>query len=229
MADTRARASTLPPFLLPRTVQEHIKAAAVRSEPPPALLSLMASSLAIDTKPLRYAYSRLNSLLRTLEVRVLASQAHVMPARRLSCAAGDVAGGVWADLSRGRLCDAAGIIPHRIHGHHGAVPGQDASRARPADAGGAYLKLRCLLHRVWHRPPLPPTPQLVCLDASLAIKPVLAKFQSVILTSGTLSPLDMCGEEKGGEGEGGMQSAFCKAKHHPFPLPALQVPQNVEL
>ena len=33
--------------------------------------------------------------------------------------------------------------------------------------------------------------QLCCLDASLAIKPVIAKFQSVILTSGTLSPLDM--------------------------------------
>lgn len=33
--------------------------------------------------------------------------------------------------------------------------------------------------------------QLTCLDASLAIKPVFQKFASVILTSGTLSPLDM--------------------------------------
>lgn len=30
-----------------------------------------------------------------------------------------------------------------------------------------------------------------CADASLAVKPVFDKFQSVILTSGTLSPLDM--------------------------------------
>ena len=30
-----------------------------------------------------------------------------------------------------------------------------------------------------------------CLDASLAIKPVFHRFQSVIITSGTLSPLDM--------------------------------------
>ena len=36
-----------------------------------------------------------------------------------------------------------------------------------------------------------PVMQLACLDASLAIKPVLEKFSSVVLTSGTLSPLDM--------------------------------------
>jgi len=39
--------------------------------------------------------------------------------------------------------------------------------------------------------PLCHTLQLTCLDASLAIKPVFQKFSSVILTSGTLSPLDM--------------------------------------
>lgn len=30
-----------------------------------------------------------------------------------------------------------------------------------------------------------------CLDASIAIKPVFERFQSVIITSGTLSPIDM--------------------------------------
>lgn len=36
-------------------------------------------------------------------------------------------------------------------------------------------------------------PQLLlsCLDASLAIRPVLKRYQSVVLTSGTISPLDM--------------------------------------
>ena len=33
--------------------------------------------------------------------------------------------------------------------------------------------------------------QLSCLDASLAVKPVFGKFQSVIITSGTLSPIDL--------------------------------------
>ena len=34
--------------------------------------------------------------------------------------------------------------------------------------------------------------QLCCNDASIAIKPVFERFQSVVVTSGTLSPLDMC-------------------------------------
>lgn len=36
-----------------------------------------------------------------------------------------------------------------------------------------------------------PVLQLCCLDASLAIKPVFERFQSVIITSGTLSPIDL--------------------------------------
>jgi len=36
-----------------------------------------------------------------------------------------------------------------------------------------------------------PVFHLVCLDASLAIAPVFERFSSVIITSGTLSPLDM--------------------------------------
>lgn len=36
-----------------------------------------------------------------------------------------------------------------------------------------------------------PVLQLSCLDASLAMKPVLMKFQSVVITSGTLSPIDL--------------------------------------
>ena len=36
-----------------------------------------------------------------------------------------------------------------------------------------------------------PILNLSCLDASIAIRPVLERFQSVVITSGTLSPLDM--------------------------------------
>ena len=39
--------------------------------------------------------------------------------------------------------------------------------------------------------PHPPPTQLCCNDASIAIKPVFEKFQSVVITSGTLSPIDM--------------------------------------
>ncbi|CAH1793252.1 unnamed protein product [Owenia fusiformis] len=43
------------------------------------------------------------------------------------------------------------------------------------------------------RTPTIPNPVLhfVCLDASIAIKPVFERFQTVVITSGTLSPLDM--------------------------------------
>lgn len=36
-----------------------------------------------------------------------------------------------------------------------------------------------------------PSLQLSCLDASLAMKPIFSKFQSVVITSGTLSPIDL--------------------------------------
>jgi DNA excision repair protein ERCC-2 len=36
-----------------------------------------------------------------------------------------------------------------------------------------------------------PVLQLCCLDASLAMRPVFAKFRTVVITSGTLSPLDL--------------------------------------
>lgn len=36
-----------------------------------------------------------------------------------------------------------------------------------------------------------PVIQLACLDASLAMAPVFKRFQSVIITSGTLSPIDL--------------------------------------
>nr|CAB3243287.1 TFIIH basal transcription factor complex helicase XPD subunit-like [Phallusia mammillata] len=38
---------------------------------------------------------------------------------------------------------------------------------------------------------LNPVMHFSCMDASIAIKPVFSRFQSVIITSGTLSPLDM--------------------------------------
>ena len=36
-----------------------------------------------------------------------------------------------------------------------------------------------------------PLLQLYCLDASIAMKPIFEKFNNVILTSGTISPIDM--------------------------------------
>ena len=42
-----------------------------------------------------------------------------------------------------------------------------------------------------------PTLILRCLDASIAIRPVLKRYQSVVLTSGTISPLEMYPKKPG--------------------------------
>ena len=36
-----------------------------------------------------------------------------------------------------------------------------------------------------------PLMQLYCLDASIAVEPIFSKFKSVILTSGTISPIEI--------------------------------------
>jgi DNA excision repair protein ERCC-2 len=53
-----------------RYLRSKIKVVSVVSETPARFLHDMATSLSIDVKPLKFAYSRLNSLLRTLQVSV---------------------------------------------------------------------------------------------------------------------------------------------------------------
>ena len=59
---------------------------------------------------------------------------------------------------------------------------------------GTYSKGFAIIVEPWDdRAPAMPDPviQLACLDASLAIRPVFAKFATVAITSGTLSPIDL--------------------------------------
>lgn len=51
-----------------RYLKQRIKVAAVETETPAAFLHAMSTALSIDTRPLRFADSRLSSLMRTLEV-----------------------------------------------------------------------------------------------------------------------------------------------------------------
>ncbi|RYG55295.1 hypothetical protein EON66_05640 [archaeon] len=127
-------------------MQEKIRVPAVISETPPRFLFDMARTLAVDTKPLKFAYSRLNSLLKTLQIT------NVDEFTPLQLVA-DFAT-LLATYSTGFVVITEPYNPKTPH---------------IAD----------------------PIMQLACLDASLAVKPVFQKFQSVILTSGTLSPLDM--------------------------------------
>jgi len=118
----------------------------VESEAPATFLQKLKDQTGIDAKSLQFCYSRLNSLMRTLEI-------------------------VDTD-------DLMGV----------QLVADFATLIGTYDTGFAII-----IEPFDERLPSIPDPviQLSCLDASLAIRPVFEKFQSVIITSGTLSPIDM--------------------------------------
>ncbi|CAM9956964.1 unnamed protein product [Ectocarpus sp. 6 AP-2014] len=133
-----------------RKVVEHFKTRvrvqSVESETPLAFVHRMQQVTALERKPLKFAYSRLNSLLRTLEVTGLDDFRPLV----------DVA-------------DFATLVGTYTEGF--AVVIEPTGSVVP----GVYE----------------PVMRLACLDASLAIRPVFERFASVVITSGTLSPLDL--------------------------------------
>jgi len=121
----------------------------VRSETPLAFLHNMMNGTSLEPKPLKFAYSRLNSLLRTLQVSNLDD----------FNALSDV-----ADFSTLLSTYSEGIPKFALimEPNGSSIPGASD-----------------------------PVIQLACLDSSLAIAPLFKRFGSVIITSGTLSPIDL--------------------------------------
>lgn len=115
----------------------------------------------IARKALRYSSERLRSLLTTLE------QSNVHSATFSS--------GSGEQSALARLADFATLLGTYVRGFTVLIEPQD-DRA-PLPTGNAPLANPLLT--------------FACLDASLAIKPVFSRFSSVVITSGTLSPLDM--------------------------------------
>jgi len=141
-----------------KKVVEHLKArlksvagpnGGVRSETPLAFLHRMTNGTSLESKPLRFAYSRLSSLLRTLQVSNL-DEFNALT---------DV-----ADFSSLLATYSEGIARFAI-----IMEPNGSSFPGATD----------------------PVIQLVCLDSSLAIAPLFKRFGSVIITSGTLSPIDL--------------------------------------
>jgi len=120
----------------------------VEVETPTKFLNRLETALRIESKPLRFAHGRLDSLLRTLHVVDLDE---------------------YAALTH--VCDFLTLV------------------ATPAYKGGFMVILEP------HDPRFEnfrdPVLQLACLDAGLAIKPVFDRFSTVVITSGTLSPIDL--------------------------------------
>jgi DNA excision repair protein ERCC-2 len=141
-----------------KKVVEHLKArlrgvsgpnGGVKSETPLAFLHRMTNGTCLEVKPLRFAFSRLASLLRTLQVASLDD----------FNALTDVAdfASLLATYSQGMAKFAIIMEPNGS-----TVPGATD-----------------------------PVIQLACLDASLAIAPIFKRFSSIVITSGTLSPIEL--------------------------------------
>jgi DNA excision repair protein ERCC-2 len=141
-----------------KKIVEHLKArlrtvagpnGGVQSETPLAFLHRMTNGTSLEAKPLKFAYSRLASLLRTLQVSNLDD----------FNALTDV-----ADFSTLLATYSEGVAKFAIimEPNGSSIPGA-----------------------------VDPVIQLACLDSSLAIAPLFKRFGSVIITSGTLSPIDL--------------------------------------
>jgi DNA excision repair protein ERCC-2 len=141
-----------------KKIVEHLKArlravagpnGGVQSETPLAFLHRMTNGTSLEAKPLKFAYSRLTSLLRTLQVSNLDD----------FNALTDV-----ADFSTLLATYSEGVAKFAIimEPNGSSIPGA-----------------------------VDPVIQLACLDSSLAIAPLFKRFGSVIITSGTLSPIDL--------------------------------------
>jgi DNA excision repair protein ERCC-2 len=141
-----------------KKVVEHLKArlrsvtgpnGGVRSETPLAFLHRMTNGTSLESKPLRFCYSRLASLLRTLQVSNL-DEFNALT---------DI-----ADFATLLATYSEGIAKFAIimEPNGSSIPGATD-----------------------------PVIQLACLDSSLAIAPIFKRFGSVIITSGTLSPIEL--------------------------------------
>jgi DNA excision repair protein ERCC-2 len=137
---------------------EHLKArlravagpnGGVQSETPLAFLHRLMNNTSLEAKPLKFAYSRLNSLLRTLQVPNLDDFNSLT----------DV-----ADFATLLSTYSTGVAKFSVlmEPNGSNVPGASD-----------------------------PVIQLACLDSSLAISPLFKRFHSVVITSGTLSPMEL--------------------------------------
>ncbi|TMW61591.1 hypothetical protein Poli38472_012782 [Pythium oligandrum] len=126
-------------------LRTRIRVRNVESETPQAFLHHLNQAIAMETKPMKFCYTRLNSLMRTLEITNLEEYNSLT----------DVA-------------DFATLVATYAEGFMLIIEPFDG-------VSGAH----------------DPVLQLACLDASLAMRPVFERFSSVIITSGTLSPIDL--------------------------------------
>jgi DNA excision repair protein ERCC-2 len=125
--------------------RKRLKGQSVEIETPNSFMYDATSKTALERKTFRFTYSRLNSLLRTLEITSLEEFNPLQDVANFATLVSTYSDGFSV------VMEPFGSIISGIQ---------------------------------------EPLIRLCCLDASLAIKPVLSRFHTVVITSGTLSPID---------------------------------------
>jgi DNA excision repair protein ERCC-2 len=140
-------------------------------ESPAAFLRDLKSRVLIDRKPLRFCAERFASLARTLELADISDLSSVVKLTTFATLVSTYARGF-----------SVIIEPHDVQ-TTGTIASAGDTKASAASKGDKKQAIRqrkfknvpgqgdCFVH-------------LNCMDASVAIKPVLDRFQTVIITSG---------------------------------------------
>jgi len=157
-------------------LKHRMRTRTVLLESPAAFLRDLKSRVLIDRKPLRFCAERFASLARTLE---LADVSELSPVIKLTTFATLV-----STYARGF---SVIVEPFEVQSTGTINVGETKKTAATNDKKTTLRQRKfknvpgqgdCFIH-------------LNCMDASVAIKPVLDRFQTVIITSGTLSPLEI--------------------------------------
>ncbi|KAH8369859.1 hypothetical protein KR093_001281, partial [Drosophila rubida] len=138
----------------------------VVQESPAGFLKDVSSKICIERKPLRFCAERLSSLLRTLEITDLTEYgALTLASNRMR-----------STTNRFNNCFGGLQITHF------------------ATLVSTYTKgFTIIIEPFDDKTPTVSNPimHFSCLDSSIAMSPVFTRFQTVVITSGTLSPMDM--------------------------------------
>jgi len=130
----------------------------------------------------RFCAERLQSLVRTLELNRLDEYSSLQKVANFATLVSTYEKGInLPTIDRSNNC-----VIFRLPAHSRAIRDRQCHGAKPC------LPL-CVRHCI--RPPTIYSRTLKyhtsCMDPAIAIKPVFERFSSVVITSGTISPLDM--------------------------------------
>nr|WCZ58321.1 general transcription and DNA repair factor IIH helicase subunit [Paratrimastix eleionoma] len=144
-------------------IKLRLRSQVAANESPLAFRQHLYTSTQIPEKPLRFLADRLQALLRTLEIQDIARFTPLINLTNLGVLAGTYTEGFSVIIETGSNGQIAA--------------GSSSTPLPPSISTSTYSRGPCL--------------RFCCHDASLAMQPVFAKADSVVITSGTLSPLSM--------------------------------------